>query len=196
MLICLKLSQTANIITNNDVGVLLKSGSGLDSKSEKSKPSLTWLTDKIWLNILALSRHNFAHESGLTFFKELPDSITRNEAAWQTWYNKNDPENFPIPDFAERINAEKEMGSFIAICLIRAVREDRTLIASKQYIESILGARFTKPLAITYADIFEEMSTKDPVLFLLSPGADPTGGIDDLAKKKKKLTFKVSMGEG
>jgi len=36
-----------------------------------------------------------------------------------------------------------------------------------------------------------------PILFLLSPGADPTGNIDDLAKRKKKHpTDKVSMGEG
>jgi dynein heavy chain len=37
----------------------------------------------------------------------------------------------------------------------------------------------------------------DPVLFLLSAGADPTSSIDELAKKKKKFpTEKVSMGEG
>ena len=37
----------------------------------------------------------------------------------------------------------------------------------------------------------------DPVLFLLSAGADPTSTIDDLAKKKKKYPVaKVSMGEG
>lgn len=31
---------------------------------------------------------------------------------------------------------------------------------------------------------------------MLSAGADPTSAIDDLAKKKKKGTVKVSMGEG
>ena len=37
----------------------------------------------------------------------------------------------------------------------------------------------------------------DPILFLLSAGADPTSSIDELAKKKKKFpTEKVSMGEG
>lgn len=37
----------------------------------------------------------------------------------------------------------------------------------------------------------------DPVLFLLSAGADPTSSIDELAKKKKKFPCeKVSMGEG
>ena len=31
---------------------------------------------------------------------------------------------------------------------------------------------------------------------MLSPGADPTSAIDEFARKKKKVTEKVSMGEG
>ena len=31
---------------------------------------------------------------------------------------------------------------------------------------------------------------------MLSPGADPTSAIDEFARKKKKITEKVSMGEG
>lgn len=167
MLICLKICLTANTITGNDVNIFLKSGAALDSKAEKSRPALAWMTDKIWMNILALSRHNFAHESGVTFFKDLPDSISRNEGPWTTWYNKNDPESFPVPDFAERINAEKEIGTYISLCLVRALREDRTLIAANLFIESALGAAFTKPMSFTKAEIYEETSNRDPVLFLL-----------------------------
>ena len=112
------------------MSLFLKAGAALDIKAEKSKPPLPWLSDKQWLNILAISRHNFAYESGVAFFKDLPDSISRNEAAWTAWVNKNDPENFPIPDFAERINTEKEIGTFICLCLVRSLREDRTLVCS------------------------------------------------------------------
>lgn len=46
-------------------------------------------------------------------------------------------------------------------------------------------------------DIYNETSNVDPVLYLLSAGADPTSSIDDLARKKKKTNpVKVSMGEG
>ncbi len=45
-------------------------------------------------------------------------------------------------------------------------------------------------------DIWAESKYYVPVLFLLSPGADPTSSIDEFARKKKKLTEKVSMGEG
>jgi dynein heavy chain len=44
--------------------------------------------------------------------------------------------------------------------------------------------------------IEQSSKTTCPVLFLLSAGADPTQSIDDLAKKKKKVLNKVSLGEG
>jgi len=70
----------------------------------------------------------------LPFFKELPDLVTRSEQQWRQWIDKNDPENFPIPDFAESINQEKETGPFISLCLVRSLRDDRTLIATQNFI--------------------------------------------------------------
>jgi len=44
--------------------------------------------------------------------------------------------------------------------------------------------------------LYEETRPDRPVLYLLSPGSDPTGSIDEFAKKKKQFpTGKVSMGE-
>jgi dynein heavy chain len=37
-------------------------------------------------------------------------------------------------------------------------------------------------------DIWAESKYNVPILFLLSPGADPTSSIDDFARKKKKVT--------
>ncbi len=63
--------------------MFLKSGAALDIKTERAKP-LSFLLDKIWLNILALSRHSFGSvKEGLAFFRELPESITRSEVHWK-----------------------------------------------------------------------------------------------------------------
>jgi len=52
-------------------------------------------------------------------------------------------------------------------------------------------------LSYPIAEIYDESSCTDPILYLLSAGADPTASIDDLAKRKRKFpTEKVSMGEG
>lgn len=195
LMMCFKVLQTAEKINSNDVSILLKSGAALDIRTERAKP-LQYLQDKTWLNILALSKHHFSGDSS-AFFRELPDSITRSEGQWKQWIERNDPENFAIPDFAERISAEKDIGSFISLCLVRSLREDRTLVAATQFINAVLGKEFTAPISYPIDSIWQESSKLDPVLFLLSAGADPTSAIDDLAKKKKKFPCeKVSMGEG
>jgi hypothetical protein len=48
-----------------------------------------------------------------------------------------------------------------------------------------LGEEFVQPVTDQIFEIFEETKTNVPVLYLLSKGADPTGAIDEYAKKKK-----------
>ena len=73
------------------------------------------------------------------FFKELPDRINRNEQYWRKWIDENDPENFPVPDYEEKISGDQNIGHFIHLCLIRAMREDRTVLASNKFINEVLG---------------------------------------------------------
>ena len=195
LMMCFKILVTANKITNSDISMFLKMGASLDAKGERQKP-FSFIGDKAWLNIIALSRHHFGSDS-LAFFRELPDSMQRNETTWKVWVEKNDPEKVTIPDFAERIGTEKDLGPLLTLCLVRAIREDRTLVATNAFIEAILGKEFTAPVSYPIDSIWQESSSNDPVLFLLSAGADPTSSIDELAKKKKKFPCeKVSMGEG
>ncbi|KAL4479549.1 hypothetical protein ABPG72_018535, partial [Tetrahymena utriculariae] len=195
LMMAFKILITAGKISNSDVSLFLKSGDALDIKQERQK-SISYLEDNQWLNILALSKHTFSHQT-FPFFKELPDLISRSESQWRNWVDKNDPENFPIPDFDESINQDREIGSFISLSLVRSLRNDRTLIAAQIFISQILGKEFTDPISYPIEGIWQESSHLDPILFLLSAGADPTSSIDELAKKKKKFPCeKVSMGEG
>ena len=128
----------------------MKDDAKLNAKTEKPKPQYyTFITDKAWLNIIALPKYTFGNE-GFPFFRELPDLIQRNKALWKTWIEQNDPENHQIPDNVERINNEKEIGNLVKLCLIRSIREDRTLVSSAQFIFETLGEEFIKP--ISYPD--------------------------------------------
>jgi dynein heavy chain len=112
-------------LTSGDVGLLLKAGGGID---DRTKP-FSWMEQKTWLNLKALSKHKFANEHTF-FFKELPDKINRSEQVWKKWIDENEPENCPIPDYAEKIAADANIGHFIHLCLVRSMREDRTVLAS------------------------------------------------------------------
>jgi dynein heavy chain len=195
LLFTLNILKTSGQLTPNDIGMFLKAGAVLDIKSERQNP-FKWMLDKVWLNILALSRHAFGQEQ-LLFFREVVDFISRNDAAWKKWYDENEPESCQVPDYEERIVMEKTLGPFVRLALVRCVREDRTVIASQQFINNLLHEKFTAPVTDFIEDIFDESSNRVPVLYLLTAGSDPTAMIGELAKKKKKFpTDNVSMGEG
>mmetsp|Transcript_11627 Transcript_11627/g.17624 ORF Transcript_11627/g.17624 Transcript_11627/m.17624 type:complete len:694 (+) Transcript_11627:3247-5328(+) len=178
-------------LTPADVSLLLKAGAGID---DRNKP-FSWMDQKTWLNLKALSKHKFATEH-MSFFKELPERITRNEPLWKKWIDENEPESAPVPDYEEKISADINIGHFIHLCLVRAMREDRTLLASNQFIREVLGEEYVMPVTDQISSLFEESMPNMPVLYLLSAGADPTGAIDEFAKKKRQFpTGKVSMGE-
>lgn len=106
LMICFKILITAKKLTGADVGAFLKAGAGEDIKTARPKPQgnqFNFLDEKSWLNIIAFSKHTFG-ESSIPNFKELPDLIQKNQPGWLQYFDKNDPENFPIPDLAERMS--------------------------------------------------------------------------------------------
>jgi dynein heavy chain len=82
------------------------------------------------------------------------------------------------------------------LCLVRSLREDRTVLSSNKFIRKVLGDEYVQPVTDSIAALWEESLPNRPILYLLSAGADPTNNIDEFAKKKKQYpTGKVSMGE-
>jgi len=121
---------------------------------------------------------------------------TKADDPWRSWFNSNDPENLPVPDLQEKINADQNIGHFLHMVLVRSLREDRTMLACQQFVQRVLGDEYIQPVTDPISQQWEESARNVPVLYLLSPGADPTGNIDEFAKKKKQFpTGKVSMGE-
>ena len=192
LMVALKILVEEGKLMGHDIQFFLKAGAGA-IEDAKAKP-YTWMDSKTWANLKALSGHRFAKNNSITF-KDLPDRISRNEGAWKNWIEENDPENLPIPDLADKIAADP-ISHFLQLCIIRCVREDRTLLAAQKFISDVLGAKYTQPVTDLVEHVWQESAINKPPLFLLSAGADPTNSIDEFAKKKKKFpTKKVSMGE-
>jgi len=196
LMLVLKILQTAGRLTGADVTLFLKAGAALDINNAKPKP-FVWMTDNSWLNVLQLMQDK-------PIFKTFLDSLTREEEDWKSWYGANEPESIPIPAYETQIKADKEIGPFLRLLLVRSLREDRTLLAGMDFIKSMetidgipaMGERYTKPVSDTVEAIYRNMDSRTPVIYLLSAGADPTDSIETLAKKKKREVVCVSMGEG
>jgi dynein heavy chain, axonemal len=142
LLMATKILIKDNRLTSADVGLLLKAGGGID---DRNNPFASWMQQKQWLNLKALSKHKFNNDHAM-FFKELPERINRNEQIWKKWIDENEPEIIPIPDYEEKIQSDQNIGHFIHLCLVRSLREDRTVLACNQFIRDVMGEEYTQPV--------------------------------------------------
>jgi len=191
LMMCLRILIQDGILLGSDVSMLLKAGAAIDDRNKK----FNWLDQKTWNNIIALTKHKFGIDGNM-FYKGLVDSMTRSSPEWRAFFESDDPENQPVPDYDDKINADVVLGSFLQFCLVRSFREDRTQVAANKFIAMCIDPEFSAPVNDMIADIHASTLPNKPVLYLLSTGADPTSSIDDYARKFKKFpTKKTSMGE-
>jgi dynein heavy chain len=122
--------------------------------------------------------------------RDLPDNFERYNDAWRAWYDHDAPETQPFPDYNERLDRFEQM------LLIRAIREDRALLAIDTYISHTIGQDYIIVAPLNLLALHDEASAYVPMITILSTGSDPTGKIQDLARKKKKTVLGISMGQG
>ena len=176
-----KILISAKQLSPDNVNVFLKGGGSLDIKSVRKKPK-EWIPDKCWLDVNALQK--------TAAFSDILDSFDRNEPMWKKWYDLEAPEQVNVPDFEDRITKFEKM------MIVKALREDRTQVAAQAYIGDAIGQQFVESVPLNVEATWEETTPYRPVICLLSPGADPTKLIEELAKKKKLKLSGVSMGQG
>merc|ERR1740121_3261296 len=73
LVVTMKIMVVAGQLTSQDPAIFLKAGSSLDVKAERQSP-FRWLSDKVWLNVLQLSRHQFGVDQ-VQFYREIVDYI-------------------------------------------------------------------------------------------------------------------------
>lgn len=191
LLVALKILVTSQLLKQSDVTLLLRGGAALDINSVRSKP-FNWMPNDIWLNVVQLSQSN-------RFFSNIITDMISNETMWKRWYESNEPEQIPIPDFDQKISEESEIGPFLKFLLVRCIRVDRSILMAKEFLRNMkeMGPLYVEPVTDTIEMIYNDMSSAIPVIFLLSRGADPTESIETLCRKKKlPPPAVISLGEG
>ena len=174
-------------IDEKSIRILLRGGAGLNLADLPKKP-FEWLQTSSWLNSLALTY-------SIDFFSDLKGSIEGNEAEWKKWYEAEAPESIEIPRLEDRLQSHPS-GSFMRFLIVRSFRDDRTRLAANAFIGAVLGERYVEPAPASFEEIHRVSDNKTPVILLLTPGADPTSQLEELAKKKGVKIYPVSMGEG
>jgi dynein heavy chain len=187
----MKIMVVANHISTTDVSLLLRGGAALDINSVRPNPFKKWLPDEAYLNCLALSQ-------AAPTFKTLIEKMTKSELMWIQWYNENEPESVPVPDYEGEILQNSHTGPFLRLTILRTLRVDRMYLGVRQMIRdtAFVGPRYVEPVTDTVENVYEKMTPDCPTIYLLSIGADPTDAIESMCRKKKLTVDSISMGEG
>merc|ERR1719235_1189784 len=146
-----------------------------------------WLTDAGWKDMQLLSELSPA-------LKNITDDVAKNKDEWKRWYDEEDPENKPMPNgYDESVDPFKQM------LIVRCFRQDRMVTCTRNFICWKLSDYYVQPPSLVYDKIFEKSTALMPIVFILSPGADPQSDVqklgDTLGFTGTKFKF-VSLGQG
>jgi len=146
-----------------------------------------WLTDKAWISILEMSRN-------IPAFNGFDKDFEKNLSDWERVYNS------PKPQSLKEIwpGNWQDLTLFRRLLVLRILRPDKIIPAIVKLVkkDKELGKKYTSPPPFDLAKSFSDSTNKTPVIFVLSPGADPMTELQKLSVIKNVKWASLSLGQG
>ena len=162
----------------------LKGDTSLEGVSEPCP--CNWLVGSGWKDLLCMSNINGVFDELVKNFKQNPDD-------WKSWYDLEAPETAQLPsDYSSKLTP------FQALAVTRCFRPDRVYNAVKLFVMGAIGEKFVQPPVLDFHRIYAQSSPFMPMVFILSPGADPQSDIQKFCDEMgmaSKFKF-VALGQG
>ncbi|VDN09067.1 unnamed protein product [Dibothriocephalus latus] len=134
-----------------------------------------WLSDANWKDVLCLQKVT------PPVFEDIANHVEQNQQEWSQWALDESPESTAIP-----APYDKQLSGLQKLCLLRCFRVDRTYRAMGLYVTECMGEDYVSPPTLSFDNIYDQSTPFTPVVFILSPGSDPT---DDLVKLAARIGF-------
>ncbi|XP_061138372.1 dynein axonemal heavy chain 2 [Syngnathus typhle] len=182
---CAKILEVAGTLNMDEYSFFLRGGIVLDKRAQLENPCSSWLVDSSWDNVTELDK--------LANFHGIMGSFEKHPRDWKLWFTSAEPEKSPLPgDWENNCNELQRM------LIVRSLRPDRVLFCATTFIVNYLGPRFVEPPVLDMKAVVEESTCMTPLVFVLSPGVDPTGALLQLAETSgmSKLFHALSLGQG
>ena len=120
--------------------------------------------------------------------------VAANEAGWKKIYDSTEPLDVPMPD-----KWETSTTKFQKMMIIRCLRPDKITPYVQNFVKTNLGAKFVESPPFDLPGSFSDSSNIIPLVFVLSPGADPLVALmkfaDDQGFGGAKMSS-LSLGQG
>lgn len=145
------------------------------------------IAEKSWGNVVMM-------ENNLPIFAGLRAHVTANADDWAGFFVSDSPHNEPLPGEWNNI-----LTKFQRLLMVRLLREEKVSFAIKVYVANTIGEYYTESPPFDLEGAYSDSTAVSPLIFILSPGADPTDYLLSLAESKGKsgggLRI-ISLGQG
>eukprot|EP00753_Platysulcus_tardus_P011845 PLAT3317.25.p1 GENE.PLAT3317.25~~PLAT3317.25.p1 ORF type:complete len:2725 (+),score=1732.12 PLAT3317.25:536-8176(+) len=179
---CIKRLQSEGRVQKEEYDFFLRGGQVMDRSEQRMNPT-DWLDEAAWDNVTELDK--------VASFKGICGAFEQNPRDWKAWYFSAAPEGEPLP--GEWSNKCSDLQRMV---LLRSLRPDRVLMAAREFVSSNLGPRFVEPPPLVLRDIWASSTERTPLIFVLSPGVDPTKQLITLAEDVGVKVETISLGQG
>ncbi|KAK3519072.1 hypothetical protein QTP70_016355, partial [Hemibagrus guttatus] len=183
-LLCCNLLLAKKEITYSEFMFLLTGGVGLQNDVPNPDPS--WLQDKSWDEICRASE--------LPGLQGLRESVIKTPESFLPVYDSKEPYNTSLPSpWCDKLN------DFQKMIIYRCLRPDKIEPAITSYVSDKLGKKFVEPPPFDLSKSYIDSNPTIPLVFVLSPGADPMASLLKFANDKNMggTKFKsISLGQG
>nr|XP_044991758.1 dynein axonemal heavy chain 12 [Jaculus jaculus] len=183
-LLCANLLLAKKEIEYQELMFLLTGGVSL--KSADPNPDPSWLQDKSWEEICRASE--------VPVFQDLKKHFCENIQQWRKIYDNKEPHNAKFPE-----PMDKQLNELQKIIILRCLRPDKITPAITNYVTDKLGKKFVEPPPFDLTRSYLDSNCTIPLVFVLSPGADPMASLLKFANDKSMSGNKfqaISLGQG
>ncbi|KAJ1562004.1 Dynein heavy chain 2, axonemal, partial [Cladochytrium tenue] len=181
----IKILEAAGKVNRQEYDFFLRGGVVLDKEAQPANAFAEWLSDAAWDNVTELD--------AIPAFAGLVRSIEQGEREWRAWLTGSEPEAAMLPG-----EWENKVNDLERLAVVRALRPDRVPFAVQAFVAANIGQRFVEPPVLDVAAILGDSSARAPLIFILSPGVDPTGELLQLAQRfgMSDRFHHLSLGQG
>uniref|UniRef100_A0A4W6E1U6 Dynein axonemal heavy chain 12 n=1 Tax=Lates calcarifer TaxID=8187 RepID=A0A4W6E1U6_LATCA len=183
-LLCCNLLLAKEEIQYSEFMFLLTGGVGLQNTIANPDPS--WLQDKSWDEICRASE--------LPGLQGIKEAFIKSPGDFKPVYDSKEPCNTPLPaPWCDQLNDLQKM------IIVRCLRPDKIVPAVTKYVTGNLGKKFVQPPPFDLSKSYLDSNSTIPLVFVLSPGADPMASLLKFATDKNMGGAKfqsISLGQG
>ncbi|XP_067562537.1 dynein axonemal heavy chain 3 isoform X3 [Pseudorca crassidens] len=162
---------------------LLTGGVALDNPFPN--PVSEWLSEKAWAEVV--------RASALPKLKGLMEHLEQNANEWKLICDSAWPHEEMFP------GSWKLLPGLERMAILRCLRPDKMIPAIRKFVAEHMGNVYTEAPTFDLQGSYNDSSCCIPLIFVLSPGADPMAGLlkfaDDLGMGGAK-TQTISLGQG